>query len=164
MFRIFLFLALVPSLALADLDDTMQESVLKYGPASATRSPQILVYTHPPFRIWQVFDDTGHCAIAEFSPLDRATPFTADQCAELDRNNLPAGLELGDGPGWERVPWTGGVRGRNTVSYQYTGDDGTLFQAIVGQSRDDENSQWYDDRMYLNDAGVEIFKSLGKGR
>jgi hypothetical protein len=154
-------LAFVPMVR-ANLGDTMQESVLKYGPASATGSPQILVYIHPPFRIWQTFDDTGHCSIAEFSPLDRATPFTAAQCAELDASNLPAGLELGVGPGWERVPWTGGIRGRHTLSYEYTGKDGTLFQAIVGESRDDENSRWYDDRLYLNAAGIKVFKSSGK--
>jgi hypothetical protein len=157
-------LALVPTLVCANLGDTMQESVLKYGPASATGSPLILMYVHAPYHIWQSDDDTGHCVIAEFSPLDRATPFTASQCAELDAANLPAGLKLGDGPGWEVVPWTGGTRDLHTLSYQYTGADGTLFQAIVGQSLDDENSPWYDDRIYLNAAGIKVFKSSGKAQ
>jgi hypothetical protein len=54
-----LLLALIPNLGFANLDDTMQESALKYEPPTATGSPQILVYTHPPFRIWQTYDDTG---------------------------------------------------------------------------------------------------------
>lgn len=161
---VILLLAFASAPARADLDDTMQESVLKYGPASATGSPLILMYVHAPYRIWQTYDASGHCAIAEFSPLDRAATFTRAQCAELDRNNLPPRLKLGDGPGWEVVPWTGGVRNRHPLSYQYTGADGTLFQAIVGQSRDDENSPWYDDRIYLNAAGIKVFKSSGKAQ
>jgi hypothetical protein len=159
-----LILAFAPGVALADLGDTMAQSELKYGESSPTGSPQILVYTHPPFRIWQTFDDNGICVIAEFSPLDRTAPFTAVQCAELDRNNLPVGLELGVGPGWELVPWSGGARGRNTVSYQHTALDGILFQVVVGQSRDDETAPWHDDRLYLSDAGIKMMQAFGQSR
>jgi hypothetical protein len=160
---LFLILALVPTLAWAALGDTMAQSALKYGEPSAPGSPQILVYTHPPFRIWQCYSPEGHCVIAQFSPLDRTMPFTPTQCADLDRANLPAGMIPGVGPGWELVHWTGNSRGRNTVSFQYTGPDDVRYQVIVGQSREG-NGPWYDDRMYLNNAGIEMFKSFGKGR
>jgi hypothetical protein len=149
----------------ADLDDTMEESAIKYGPPTATGSLQILVYTHSPYRIWQTYDNTGHCVIAEYNPLDHARPFTAHDLAELDCDNLPDAMIPGIGPGWERVKWHDNPRGRNTISYQYTDpDDSTRFQVISGQSRDDDNDQWHDDRLYLNSAGIEMFKSFGKGR
>jgi Trypsin-like peptidase domain len=149
------------SRALADLDDTMEESAIKYGPPTATGSPQILAYTHPPFRIWQSYDKTGHCVIAEFRPLDHAVLFTAHSLAELDCNNLPDAMIPGIGPGWEKVQWSGNSRGRNTFSFQYTGPEDTRYQVIIGQSRDDENGDWYEDRMYLNNAGIEVLKGFG---
>jgi Trypsin-like peptidase domain len=149
--------------ALADLDDTIAESAIKYGPPTATGSSQILVYTHSPYRIWQTYDNTGHCAIAEFSPLDHATPFTAHDLAELDCDNLPDAMIPGIGPNWERVPWSGNARGRNRVSFQYSGEGGIRYQVISGQSRDDDNDVWYDDRLYLNAAGIEMFKAFGNG-
>ena len=82
--------------------------------------------------------------------------------AELDCDNLPDAMIPGVGPSWERVPWSGNARGRNTTSFQYTGEDGTRYQVIVGQSRDDDNGEWYDDRLYLNDSGIEMFKAFGK--
>ena len=75
MFRLFLIFVLVPSLAFADLGDTPQSARIKYGVPSATGSPQILTYVHGKYRIWQTYDDTGHCVIAEFSPLDHAAPY-----------------------------------------------------------------------------------------
>jgi len=165
MFCLFLFLALVPSwAALADLGDTMAQSELKYGEPAATGSPRIWKYVHGPFRIWQTFDDTGHCAIAEFSPLDHASPLSFAQCAELDRANLPTGMVPGVGPGWESVPWISNARGRNTISFQFTGEGGTLYQVIVGQSREADNAQWYDDRVYLNIKGIEMLKAFGEGQ
>lgn len=156
-------LLLVSRLAYADLDDTIEESVLKYGPASATASPQILTYTTDRFRIWQTFDDSGHCAIAEFAPLDPAAPFTAHELAEMDCNNLPDAMIPGIGSRWEKVPWHDKPRTRNTISFQYTEpDDGTHFQVISGESRDDDNGDWYDDRIYLNNTGIQMFKSGGK--
>jgi hypothetical protein len=158
-------LASIPHLALANLGDTMQASVLKYGPASGSGSPQILAYRTNRMRIWQIYDASGHCVIAEFSPLDHAAPFSSHDCAELDRNNLPKAMIPGIGPGWKKVPWHDSPRGRHMVSYQYTDpDDGTLYQVIVGESRDDDNGDWRDDRIYLNGAGIKVFKSFGKAQ
>jgi hypothetical protein len=50
-------------------------------------------------------------------------------------------------------------------SFQYTGPGDIRYQVIVGQSRDDDNGDWYDDRMYLNDASIERdAEGFGKGR
>jgi hypothetical protein len=83
MYRLFLILTLVPSLVWGDLGDTMAQSEHKYGEPSATGSPRIWKYVHGPFRIWQTFDDTGHCDIAEFSSLDPASPLTPAQLTRL---------------------------------------------------------------------------------
>jgi hypothetical protein len=109
-----LLLALIPNLGFANLDDTMQESALKYGPPTATGSPQILVYTHPPFRIWQTYDDTGSLRDRRIHPAGSRGAIHAHSLAELDCNNLPDAMIPGIGPGWEKVQWSGNSRGRNT--------------------------------------------------
>jgi hypothetical protein len=159
MFRFFLFLAFVPALARADLGDTMEESALKYGPASATGSPQILTYVYNQMCVWQIYDDTGHCIVAEFRLVNNG-PFPAAQCAALDRANLPAGLVLGEGSGWDITNWPDNATNRDTLSWQYTGEDGTtLFQVISGQSRS-ANIGRYFYRVYLSGVGIEAINAL----
>jgi hypothetical protein len=159
-----LLLALVPGWAAwADLGDTMSESELKYGPPTATGSPQIWTYTHDRYHIWQIYDGDGVCIVAEFRLMNNG-PFTPAQCAELDHANLPTGLEPGDGPGWDITKWPDNSTDRDTVSWQYTGVDGAIyFQGITGQSRSD-NIGWYFYRVYLTGTGIEVIKSLQGGR
>jgi hypothetical protein len=147
MLRIFLILAFVPGVALADLGDTTETARLKYGPASPTQTPQILAYLHGnKYRVWQTYDDKGVCVIAEFSPLNHE-PLTPVDCQKLDAANLP-GLTPGVGAGWNRVTWPG------TISFEYTGPEQQLFQVMESQDKDG----W--SRMYLNGAGIAFIKSL----
>ena len=141
----FFLLAFVPRLALADLGDTRELARSKYGEPSATKTANILSYVHGRYRIWQTYVNDV-CAIAEFCPLDHG-PLTPGECRELDAANLP-GLTPGVGAGWERVQWP------NTVSYQYTGPQQTLYQVM--ESRDKDG--W--SRMYLNAVGIQWIKSL----
>ena len=162
MFRLFLILALVPRLALADLD-TLSSAQAKYGEPSATGSPQIWTYTHDGYHVWQIYDVKGVCIVAEFRQANNGPLSTAD-CQKLDATNLPAGLVLWEGPGWDITKWPDDATDRDTVSFQYTGEGGTIdYQVIAGQSFS-ANIGWYYYRVYLSDAGIEAIKALQGGR
>jgi hypothetical protein len=149
---------LVPGLAFADLGDTLESARIKYGDPSATGHPHIWAYVHNLFRIWQTYDDKGICVIVEYCLVNNG-PFTPGDCIDLDRNNMPAGLVLGNGPGWTIVKWPDTPSHRDTVSFQYTEGD-TRYQVIVGQFRRDDSGGWYYSRMYLSSEGIEIIKTL----
>jgi len=68
---------------------------------------------------------TGECIVAEFRAVNNG-PLSSGECRELDRANLPAGLVPGEGPGWDITNWPDDATDRDTQSWQYTGDDGTI--------------------------------------
>jgi hypothetical protein len=162
LFTILLACALFPALAGADLGDTLETARNKYGEPSTTRSPQILAYIHgKKYRVWQTYDAAGRCVIFEYSLLNGG-PLTSASLAELDRaNHLPGALSPRLSPGWVQVKWPDSSTQRNWISYQYTGGT-SLYQVMAGQSRDDTG--WYYSRMYLNAAGIQMIKAIGRGQ
>jgi hypothetical protein len=156
-------LTLVPTLAFADIGDTLQSSRAKYGdPVTGSENPHELVYNHNGCRIAQTYNDDGVCAVAQFCRLD-GKQFSKTVRTHLDASNLPAITLNEQGNGWLHIKWNDISNMRNTTSYTWENGNITC-QVLDGQMRYGDAPQWYWVRSYITPEGFGIIKADNAAR
>ena|SRR6266436_7836199 len=146
---------IAPTLAFADISDTLESSRVKYGdPVSGIGNAHQVVYNHNECRIAQTYNNDGICVVAEFCRLDGKL-FSTKVCSHLDSANLPPMVLNAQSNGWVQKKWSDQDNMRNTICYTWNNGI-TFYQVIAGHVRFGNETQWYWNRGYYTPEGVQI--------
>jgi hypothetical protein len=112
---------LAPTLAFANLGDTIASSSTKYGKAERCENEHELRYFTHGYRIDQTYNPDGICVQVTFIRLD-GQPFPKADRLSLDRANLPA-ITRNIPNGWVRQDGWDNVGGglKNMAAYLWKG-------------------------------------------